>query len=205
MTSGLTARVTRATAGFDSTPSRSRSALLSIGVESEAPSDAEALGIPVTTDGDVPAAIGVDRELLLESGFTGALGQTLALPRGERPVVVAVGVGERGTLDASSLRDAAAAFARAAARDGRLATTLGDVADVDAEAAGQAIVEGVLLARYRYRAFVDRPSEAPLTALTLVAGSGRAGGLETGAARGRVDGRGGRRSPATCATRRRPT
>ena len=186
MTSGVTARVTRATAGFDSTPSRLRSALLSIGVASEAPSDAEALGIPVATDGDVPAPIGVDRELLLESGFTGAIGQTLALPRGERPVVVAVGIGERGTLDASSLRDAAAAFARAAARDGRLATTLGDVADVGAEAAGQAIVEGVLLARYRYRAFVDRPHEAPLTALTLVAGAGRAGGLETGVARGRT-------------------
>ena len=131
--------------------------------------------MPVATGGPIPDEIGVDRALLLESGFTGALGQTLPLPRGERPVVVAVGIGDPGSLDASGLRDAAAAFARAAARDGRLATTLGDVADIDAETAGQAIVEGVLLARYRYRAFVDRASEAPLTALTVI-GRDRADG-----------------------------
>ena len=100
--------------------------------------------------------------------------------------MVAVGVGEPGALDAAGLRDAAAAFARAAARDGRLATTLGDIADVDPETAGQAIVEGVLLARYRYRAFVDRPSEAALTALTLVSAGDRAAGLETGVGRGRI-------------------
>ena len=173
-------RVTRAVAGFDPLPSRARSAALTIDVAPSAADDTQAIGIPVATAGDVPAAIGVDRALLLESGFTGALGQTLALPRGARPVVVAVGIGEPGALDAAGLRDAAAAFARAAARDGRLATTLGDIADVDPETAGQAIVEGVLLARYRYRAFVDRPSEAALTALTLVSAGDRAAGLETG-------------------------
>jgi leucyl aminopeptidase len=186
MTSVLPGRVTRATAGFDPAPSRTRSALLSIGVAIAAPSDAEAVGIPVASRGKVPSGIGVDRVLLLESGFTGALGQTLALPRGARPVVIAVGIGEPGTLDASGLRDAAAAFARAAGRDGRLATTLGDLADIDPETAGQAIVEGVLLARYRYRGFVDRPSEAALTNLTIVAAGARTKGLEAGAARGRV-------------------
>ena len=169
------------------------------------PTDAEAIGIPVATAGDVPPAIGVDRALLLESGFTGALGQTLALPRGVRPVVVAVGVGEPGALDAAGLRDAAAAFARAAARDGRLATTLGDVADVDPETAGQAIVEGVLLARYRYRAFVDRPSEAALTALTLVAGR-RSGGRPARRVPRAAGSRPTRsRSPATWPTRPPPT
>jgi leucyl aminopeptidase len=186
MTTAPPERVTRATAGFDPVPSRARSTGLSIEVAAAAPPDAEAIGIPVGGTGAVPAGVGVARELLLESGFTGAVGQTLALPRGDRPVVVAVGIGEPGTLNASSLRDAAAAFARAAARDGRLATTLGDVADIDAETAGQAIVEGVLLARYRYRAFIDRPNEAPLTYLTLVADTARANGLEAGAKRGRV-------------------
>jgi len=179
-------RVTRAVAGFDPLPSRARSAASTIDVAASAPDDTQAIGIPVATGGDVPPAIGVDRALLLESGFTGALGQTLALPRGARPVVIAVGIGEPGALDATGLRDAAAAFARAAARDGRLATTLGDIADVDPETAGQAIVEGVLLARYRYRAFVDRPSEAALTALTLVTAGGRAARLEAGVARGRI-------------------
>ena len=58
--------------------------------------------------------------------------------------------------------------------------------DVDAETAGQAIVEGVLLARYRYRAFVDRPSEAQLTALTVIGRDDRTAGLAAGVARGRV-------------------
>ena len=103
------------------------------------------------------------------------------------------------------LRDAAAAFARAAARDGVLATTLTDVAGVDAAAAGQAVVEGVLLARYRYRAFVDRPAEAPLTSLTLVADrrprARRSGPARSGAACWPRRSR----SPATWRTRRRPT
>ena len=70
---------------------------------------------------------------------------------------MAVGIGDTGSIDASGLRDAAAAFARAAARDGRARHDPGRRAGVDAAAAGQAVVEGVLLARYRYRAFVDRP------------------------------------------------
>ena len=85
MTSGVTARVTRATAGFEfDAVALALRAAVDRG-RAEAPSDAEALGIPVAIDGDVPAAIGVDRDLLLESGFSGALGQTLVLPRGERP------------------------------------------------------------------------------------------------------------------------
>ncbi len=179
------ARVTRATAGFDPLPSRARSAGSRIAVAAAAPPDTEALGIPVASSGEVPSIIGVDRERLLESGFSGALGQTLALPHAERPVVVAVGVGEPGTLDGAGLRDAAAAFARAAARDGVLATTLAEVAEVGPEEAGQAVVEGVLMARYRYRAFADRPGEAPLTGLTLVAGAKR-GAISAGAERGRV-------------------
>ena len=178
-------RETRATARFDLIPSRARLAGLTIEVAKTA-ADAEAFGIAVPSSGDIPAGVGVDRALLLESGFSGALGQTLVLPRSGRPVVVAIGVGEPGSLDASSLRDAAAAFARAAARDGRLATSLADSADVDAETAGQAIVEGVLMARYRYRAFIDRPNEAPLTALTLVSRKSRVDGVRAGAARGRV-------------------
>ena len=179
-------RVTRATATFDPVPSRIRSALLTIDVAAAPPPGTEALGVPVASSGDVPPIIGVDRARLLESGFSGALGQTLVLPHEDRPVVVAVGIGEPGSIDASGLRDAAAAFARAAARDGVLATTLTDVAGVDAAEAGQAVVEGVLLARYRYRAFVDRPGEAPLTSLTLVATGGRGRSVRAGAERGRV-------------------
>ena len=124
-------RVTRATATFDPVPSRIRSALLTIDVAAAPPPGTEALGVPVATSGDVPPIIGVDRARLLESGFSGALGQTLVLPHEDRPR----GRGGRdrrpGQLDAAGLRDAAAAFARAAARDGVLATTLTDVAGVE--------------------------------------------------------------------------
>ena len=186
MTAVMSPEATRATAGFDPLPSRARARHLVLSTAAEVPADAEALGIPVATSGEVPSAVGVDRALLLESGFTGDVGQALPLPRGEHPLVVAIGVGDPGSLDASRMRDAAAAFARAAIRDGRLATTLGDDAGLDAGTAGQAIAEGVLLARYRYRAFVDRPNEVPLTALTLVASQGRRSALEQGAIRGRV-------------------
>ena len=71
MTSGLTARVTRATAGFDPDAVAVRSALLTIEVAAAAPPGTEALGVPVATGGDVPPIIGVDRARLLESGFTG--------------------------------------------------------------------------------------------------------------------------------------
>ena len=52
----------------------------------------------------------------------------------------------------------------------------------------QAAVEGVLLARYRYRVFADRPAEAPLASLTLVVEARRAGAA-AGAARGLITAR----------------
>ncbi|MDY7556812.1 hypothetical protein [Cryobacterium sp. 10C3] len=38
-------------------------------------------GYAVSSDGPVPAAIGLDRAALTEAGFTGAVGQALVLPR----------------------------------------------------------------------------------------------------------------------------
>ena len=75
------------------------------------------------------------------------------MPRRDGATLVAVGVGDPGDLTPAALRDAAAAFARAAgqarraghdARRGR--------AGVAPDVAAQAVVEGVLLARYRYGA-----------------------------------------------------
>ena len=71
------------------------------------------------------------------------------MPTGDG-VVVAVGVGDPGSVDANGLRSAAAAFGRAASKHSRLATNLADVAGVDARSARAAGVEGVLLAPYRY-------------------------------------------------------
>jgi leucyl aminopeptidase len=58
--------------------------------------------------------------------------------------------------------------------------------DVDAQVTGQAVVEGVLMARYRYRVFVDKASEAHLTHLTLVTAKDRVRAMTAGAERGQV-------------------
>jgi leucyl aminopeptidase len=156
-----------------------------------APADATAVGVLVSTDGVVPhERDDLDRATLEAAGFTGAAGETLPLPRVGGPTVVEVGVGSRGDLDANTLRDAAAAFARAAVRHERIAIDLGDLtADLDPAEVGQAVVEGVLLARYRYRAFTDKPKEAHLTHLTLVTARERVRATGTGAARGEITAR----------------
>ncbi len=50
---------------------------------------------------------------------------------------------------------------------------------VDAATAGQAVVEGVLLARYRYRVFRDIPNEAHLRGLTIVTERGHVRAVRT--------------------------
>ena len=76
---------------------------------------------------------------------------------------------------------------------------------VDPAAPGQAVVEGVLLARYRYRVFRDLPNEAHLRSLTLVVDARPPTAVRAGrrARRGSSPGR--PTSPATSATRRPPT
>jgi leucyl aminopeptidase len=181
-------RGTRAGAAFDPVPSRHPSAAVTVTVARSLPEDATVVGVPVSTDGDVPTGrLEVDRAALEASGFEATVGETLVLPRLDGPTIVEVGVGPRRALDAAGLRDAAAAFARAAVKHARLAIDLTDLAlGVDARAAAQAVVEGVLLARYRYRAFVDKPSEAHLTHLTLVAPRERVRAMAAGVDRGVV-------------------
>ena len=98
----------------------------------------------------MPRQLGLDRATLAAGGFEGKVGQTLVVPRKDGPSVVAVGTGDPADLDAAGLRDAAAAFGRATGKHAHVATTLADIGGVDAEAAGRAVVEGLLLSRYRY-------------------------------------------------------
>ena len=131
------------TTPFDPVPSATRVPAVVVRAVATGSEPAPVLGVPVRTEGEVPTAVGLSREALAAWGFTGTAGQTLALPR-EEGAVVAVGVGAQPSP--ADVRDAAAAFARAAAREARLALLLPDASD----AAAQAAVEGVLLARYRY-------------------------------------------------------
>ncbi len=150
------------------------------------PSDAGAVGVPVTSDGEVPAQLGLSREALAGAGFTAEVGQTWLLPRSDGPFLVAVGIGDRAALDATRLRDAAAAFARAAHRQAHLAGPLADVPNVAPDVAAQAAVEGVLLARYRYNALKGKPQGTPLAEVTIVAPPERHEALARGAERGKI-------------------
>jgi leucyl aminopeptidase len=173
--------------GINPTPSIAASSRVEINVTRAVPARATAIGVPVGEFGQVAPQIGLDRRALKAAGFDGKVGQTLVLPQRNRKVVIAVGVGNpRGELTAAALRDAAAAFARAAGGHGQLATTLNQWPGVDSELAAQTIVEGVLLARYRFDAFRDEPSGTPLSDLTLVAATDRSADVTKGAERGHV-------------------
>ena len=146
--------------------------------------DAAAVGIPVGPKGAVPKALGVDRATLATLGFEGKVGQACPVPGGNGATLIAVGIGAEADLAPTALRDAAAAFAKAAAKAGVLATALADVKGVDPAAAAAAVVEGVLLGRYRYGVLKAESPLVPVTALTLVAGGARATAVAEGAKRG---------------------
>jgi leucyl aminopeptidase len=181
----VTIDLASAAPSFDPAPSRSQPDV-SVGVARAVPPDAGVVGVPVGVDGTVPRQLGLDRATLTAAGFDGKVGQTLVVPRRSGPSVVAVGVGARSAVDATALRDAAAAFARAADKQAHVATTLADVTEVAADVAGQVVVEGILLARYRYSPLKKDPAVTPLHTVTLVAGSARAQSIAAGADRGRV-------------------
>ena len=119
--------------------------------------------------GERPSELGLDRATLDGAGFEGKIGQALVIPRAGGPAFIAVGFGskeERGpTRSGTPPRPSPA----------RRATTrtspfpLPDLGSMAPVAAAQAIVEGVLLARYRYvRSSASTEQEPPLAELTIV-------------------------------------
>ncbi len=150
------------------TPSRHISRRAAVAAAGAAAEGATAVGVLVPSNGTVPAEIGLDRAALSASGFEGAAGSTLTVPSASGPMMVAVGVGDPARLDTAALRDAAAAFARAAAGHERLAVVLTEIGSVAAEEAAQAVTEGVLLARYRYDVLRSESKAKPVSELTLL-------------------------------------
>jgi leucyl aminopeptidase len=137
----------------------------------------------------VPERVGFDRATLDASDFSGAVGQTLVLPQIEGPLVIETGLGPRAGVTSAAVRDAAAWFAQRAHRHADLVLDLRGIDDLGGRDIGQSAAEGVVLARYRYRVFADRPLDAPLASLTIVIDSRRAGAARSGAARGLVTAR----------------
>jgi leucyl aminopeptidase len=149
-------------------------------------SDVDAVAVPVGTDGDVPKEVGYDRTALARSGFTGQVGQALPLPTSDGAARVAVGVGPADRLDTATLRRAAAAFARAVPDDARLAARLPELPHVPAATAAAAVVEGILLARYRFDRSSRPRAGAAVTEILLSTSPDRQEDVQTGGRRGLV-------------------
>jgi leucyl aminopeptidase len=182
--------LTSSAATFDPAPSIARAREITLQVARAIPASADAIGLPVGERGPVPRQLGLGRQALSAAGFDGKVGQTLVVPRGDGATLVAIGVGDPDQLTAAQLRDAAAAFARAATKRTSLATTLADAArGLGADVAAQAVVEGALLARYRYGALKREAAGNGLRALTLVSGSARAAQVQRGVDRARATAR----------------
>ncbi|NTW38429.1 MAG: leucyl aminopeptidase [Cellulomonadaceae bacterium] len=168
---------------IDLTPSRRLELEVRVVLASDA-LDVDALAVPVTSDGEVPEVLGVDLAALARSGFTPSVGKAIAFPGSGAPVLVAVGVGSLAALDAAGVRDAAAAFSTVVPHDARLATRVPSTATLAPDVAAAAIVEGVLLARYRFSLRSTPSVPVPVTELVLVAGEGDVDAVRAGAARG---------------------
>ncbi|GAA3582968.1 leucyl aminopeptidase [Klugiella xanthotipulae] len=171
-------------AGFTPAPSLDAEAV-TLAVLPAPSAEAGAIGYVVASDGEVPADLGLDRAALAAAGFEGKLGQAQQL-LGAGPVRYAVGIGSIADRSAATLRDAAATFAQAAHRFGHLAFVGVDDFQIDPAAAGQALAEGVILARYRYTELKSAPQDRALAVCEVVSSSADGASLAGGIARGRV-------------------
>ena len=171
---------------FDPVPSLASETRVS--VSPAAPSAAGAVAVFVASEGELPEELdGVGRDALEAAGFTGAEHQTLVLPGS--PLRVLVGTGASGIETDAQLRDAVAAFTRAARECGRIAVDLTGIlaaADWDAGVAAQAAIEGAVLARYRYDALKSDPKTVALDELELRVGEAEAEAAEYGVERGLI-------------------
>jgi leucyl aminopeptidase len=158
-----------------------------VSVVRAAPRSAQAVGYAVGGSGSVPRQLGLHRAALEANGFTGAVGETVVVPSKDDPTLIAVGVGD--DPGPKQLRDAAAAFARAAGKRADLATNLADLGS-SVETDAQAVVEGVLLGRYRYVGLKnDTSGAAPVETLSLVVGAKHDKAATRGAERGTITSR----------------
>jgi leucyl aminopeptidase len=98
--------------------------------------------------------LGVPLRPLLEArGFTGRVGEAVAIPtlgRLAATTLLVVGLGERGELGTEALRRAAAAIVRQAGGAKEAVTTLAQTLPDDPAGAVRAVTEGALLAAYRF-------------------------------------------------------
>ncbi len=170
----------------DPIPSVGRRCTVSLRADIPAAGEVGAVAVPVVGGGDPPPELGVDALALTSAGFTGARGQTLVLPHPDGVVRVAVGLGTAGTVDATLVRDVAAEFARAVPQHKVLSVEIPPAdAGISVAEFAQAVTEGVILARWRFRVGADK-DERVLDGLVLVAPEADLEEARDGARRGQA-------------------
>ena len=170
----------------DPIPSVGQRCSVSLRTDIPAAGEVGAVAVPVVGGGDPPPELGVDALALTSAGFTGARGQTLVLPHPDGVVRVAVGLGTAGTVDATLVRDVAAEFARAVPHHKVLSVEIPPAdAGISVAEFAQAVTEGVILARWRFRVGADKDERA-LDGLVLVAPEADLEEAREGARRGQA-------------------
>ena len=103
----------------------------------------DAIGVIVTSDGDLPEGIGLDREALARAGFEAKAGHDARAAAARRTlIIVSSAAGPAAELDRRRPPRRGAAFMRATSRFARIGLRVPSIGDVDAEAAGRALAEG---------------------------------------------------------------
>lgn len=162
-----------------------RVATLPVAAQRSVPEETHAILLPLAY-GEQPSAAftQVSAAQLHALGFSGALGEVVALPG--TPTVFLAGTGAAdapGTGGRSAqLRDAVGAASLRAAAHSQVAVVLGD----DDPESIQAAVEGTILARYRFDPLSQKSVSSPLSGLTVVTPDADANATQISVIRGRA-------------------
>lgn len=169
-------------ADFNPVPSHGPQPKVAVGTSPAKPAADQAVAVFVTANGDLPSRAGVTRAELTALGFEGKASTALAVPE-KGYLRVFVGIGE-GTLTAAGVRDAVAAFVRAAAKTSILHVDLRGLSTDDPSAVAAAAVEGAVLARYRYEPLLSKKKNVALTRLELTVDKSDLKAAKDGASQG---------------------
>ena len=136
-----------------------------------------AVDAPTLTDGTVVWAVSPDAlvaeganvtaDELAAAGFEGKTSETALFTRVDAANVSLIGLGSPAELTAASLRDIAAAAARANAKAAKLAIVLTQLGELTPAEAARVIAEGAVLARYRYNQLQSNPKDVALEELQI--------------------------------------
>ncbi len=181
---------------------------IEVATAAELPEGVVALGIPVFSHQDgpqlaadlgrlataVPVPTGLDPDWSTRHGFSGKVGQTIAINSpasagGPGTDVILVGLGDADVLTGDrgleSLRRASAAFVRAVGRGDAAALVMPDATELSPDRVGAALAEGGALAAYRYDTFRTGEDPEQLGTMMVVVTRGADGeGVTEGVARG---------------------